>query len=159
MKTDKLTSSFLALRDKLHRSAMAFLKDDEDAKDAIQDTFEKLWMKNEIESNAEARNKLIHVLRNTCIDRIRTKHTVSIDSVEAEADVGYETPTEDMERYERFIIKGLTEAQLSIYNLITHQCLEYGEVAERLNMSVEVVRMNMSRARRRIRENLKKIDQ
>ncbi|MCM1071594.1 MAG: RNA polymerase sigma factor [Bacteroides sp.] len=158
MKKDVLTTSFLDIRGKLHRMAMRLLQNDEDARDAVQDTFEKLWSKDEIESNAEARNKLTRVLRNTCIDRLRTTHTVPLESVETEFDRGYETPTEDMERYERLIVNGLTETQTRIYNLITHDCLEYEEVAKQLNMSVEAVRMNMSRARKRIRENIKKID-
>lgn len=108
MKKDVLTISFLDIRSKLHRIAMRFLQNDEDAKDALQDTFEKLWSKDEIESNAEARNKLVHVLRNTCIDRLRTNHSVPLESAETDFEGGYETPTEDMERYERLIVKGLT---------------------------------------------------
>lgn len=158
MKKDVLTSSFLDIRSKLHRIAVRLLQNDEDARDAVQDTFEKLWSKDEIESNAEARNKLVYVLRNTCIDRLRTTHSVSLESVEAEAEGWYEIPTEDMERYERLIVNGLTEVQMRVYNLITHDCLEYEIVAKRLNMSVEAVRMNMSRARKRIRENIKMID-
>lgn len=158
MKKDVLTTSFLDIRSKLHRIAMRFLKNDEDAKDAVQDAFEKLWSKDEIESNAEARNKLVHVLRNTCIDRLRTNHFVPLESVVTEFESEYEMQTEDMERYEWLIVKGLTETQMSIYNLITHDCLEYEEVAKRLSMSVEAVRMNMSRARKRIRQNIKAID-
>ena len=158
MKKDILTTSFLDIRSKLHRIAMRLLQNDEDAKDAVQDTFEKLWSKDEIESNAEARNKLVHALRNTCIDRLRTNHSVPLESAEADSRGGYEMPTEDMERYERLIVKGLTDSQMRIYNLITHDCLEYEEVAKKLNMSVEAVRMNMSRARKRIRENVKMID-
>ncbi len=158
MKKEVLTSSYLDIRSKLHRIAMRLLQNDEDAKDALQDTFEKLWSKDDIESNAEARNKLVHVLRNTCIDRLRTSHTVPLESVETVFESGYETPTEDMERYEVLIVKGLTETQKRIYNLITHDCLEYEEVAKLLDMSVEAVRMNMSRARKRIRENIKIID-
>lgn len=158
MKKDVLTTSFLDIRSKLHRMAVRLLQNDEDARDAVQDTFEKLWSKDEIESDAEARNKLTRVLRNTCIDRLRTTHTVPLESVETEFDSGYETPTEDMARYERLIVKGLTETQMRIYNLIAHDCLEYEEVAKRLYMSVEAVRMNMSRARKRIRENIKMID-
>lgn len=161
MKKDVLTSSFLDIRGKLHRIAMRLLQNDEDAKDAVQDTFEKLWSKDEkdeIESNAEARNKLVHVLRNTCIDRLRTNHSIPLESSVTDFEGGYETPTEDMERYERLIVKGLTQTQMHIYNLIAHDCLEYEEVAKRLNMTVEAVRMNMSRARKRIRENIKMID-
>lgn len=158
MKKDTLTTSFLDIRSKLHRIAMRLLQNDENAKDAVQDTFEKLWTKEDIESNAEARNKLVHVLRNTCIDRLRTNHSVPLESVETDFEGGYETPTEYMERYEKLIVKGLTETQMRTYTLITHDCLEYEEVAKRLNMSVEAVRMNMSRARKRIRENIKMID-
>lgn len=158
MKKDVLTTSFLDIRSKLHRIAMRLLQNDEDAKDAVQDTFEKLWSKDEIESNAEARNKLVHVLRNTCIDRLRTNHSIPLECAETDFAGGYETSTEDIERYERLIVKGLTDSQMRIYNLITHDCLEYEEVARNLNMSVEAVRMNMSRARKRIRENVKMID-
>ena len=68
MKTDNLTSSFLELRDKLHRSALGFLKNDEDARDALQDTFFNLWRNGGAETDTEARNKLFAVLRNVCID-------------------------------------------------------------------------------------------
>lgn len=142
----------------MHRIAMRLLHSDEDAKDAVQDTFEKLWSKIEIESDDEARHKLIHILRNTCIDHLRGKHTVQMDVSKMESASGYEMPTENIAEYERLIIIGLTDLQRKIYYLITHDCLEYGEVASRLNMTVESVRMNMSRARRKISDNIKKID-
>ncbi len=71
MKPDNLTSTFMALRDKLHRSALRFLSNDEEARDALQDTYLRLWMKGSVESDAETRNKLFAVLRNICIDRLR----------------------------------------------------------------------------------------
>ncbi|MDE5842287.1 MAG: sigma-70 family RNA polymerase sigma factor, partial [Muribaculaceae bacterium] len=43
MKKDNLTYSFVALRSKLHQSALTLLKNDEDAKDALQDAFFNLW--------------------------------------------------------------------------------------------------------------------
>jgi len=158
MKTDVLTSAFLDIRSKMHRIAMRLLHDDEDARDAIQDTFEKLWSKDEINSDDEARNKLLHVLRNTCIDRLRTQHHVPLGTVESDTDSGYEMSIEDMSRYEQLITDGLTELQRRIYMMVTHECLEYEEISHILAMSVEAVRMNMSRARKRISENLKKID-
>lgn len=158
MKKDVLTSAFLDIRGKLHRIAVRLLHDDEDAKDAIQDTFEKLWSRDEIKSNDEARNKLVHVLHNTCIDRLRTQHTVSLESADSAIDSGYEMPVEDMTRYESLILGGLTELQRRIYMMVTHDCLEYDEIAGRLGMKVEAVRMNMSRARKRISENIKAIE-
>lgn len=68
-------------------------------------------------------------------------------------------PIENLAEYERLILIGLTDLQRKIYVLDTHDCLEYDEVATQLNMTVESVRMNMSRLRRCIAENIKKIDQ
>ena len=65
MKKDVLTSSFFDIRSKMHRIAMRLLHNDEDAKDAVQDTFEKLWSKIKIKSEEEARYKLVHILHNT----------------------------------------------------------------------------------------------
>ncbi len=158
MKTDILTSAFLDLRSKLHRIATRLLQDDEDASDALQDTFVKLWSKEKIESDPEARNKLVRALKNTCIDRLRARHTVPLDSVGTDS-AGYrETHFEDMERYEKLLLSGVTDRQRQIYNMITHDCLDYDEVASALGMTVEAVRTNMSRARRRISANIKIIE-
>lgn len=158
MKTDNLTYSFLALRDKLHRSAVGFLKDDEDAKDALQDTFLNLWRNGGVDSAPEARNKLFAVLRNVCIDRLRKPRSLPIDSHESDTIPAPSEEFEDIGRYEALLTKGLTDMQRRIYSLVTHDGLEYDEIAARLEMTVEAVRMNMSRARKRIRDNLKQIE-
>ena len=158
MKTDNLTSSYLALRDKLHRSALGFLKNDEDAKDAIQDTFFNLWRSGDTESEPEARNKLFTVLRNICIDRLRKPRTVPIDKIDTDGMESSPVEFEDMEKYESLLTAGLTDIQKQIYVLVAHKGWEYDKIADRLKMSVEAVRMNMSRARKRIRDNYKQLE-
>ncbi len=142
----------------MHRIAMKLLHNEVEVKDAIQYTFDKLWSKTEINSDEEARYKLVHILHNTCIDHLRGKHTIQMDVSNMENAGSYEMPTENMAEYERLILIGLTDLQRKIYVMVTHECLEYEEVAGQLNMSVEGVRMNMSRLRRRIAENIKKIN-
>lgn len=158
MKTDNLTSSYLALRDKLHRSALGFLKNDEDAKDALQDTFFNLWRSGDTESEPEARNKLFTVLRNICIDRLRKPRTVPIDKIDTEGMESSPVEFEEMEKYESLLTSGLTDIQKQIYSLVTHKGWEYDKIATRLKMSVEAVRMNMSRARKKIRDNYKQLE-
>lgn len=158
MKTDKLTSSYLTLRDKLHRSAMAFLKNDEDAKDAMQDTFIKLWRSGYVETEPEARNKLFAALRNICIDKLRKPRTEGIDSIVKGGPVVLPVEFEDMGRYESLLTDGLSNIQRQIYSLSIHKGMDYTEIADYLKMSVDAVRMNMSRARKRIRYNYKNLD-
>lgn len=158
MKTDNLTSSFLALRDKLHRSALGFLKNDEDARDALQDTFFNLWRDGGAETETEARNKLFAVLRNICIDRLRKPKTLPLDETDIDHLEVKAFSFEDMDRYESLLTTGLTDVQRRIYTLVTHDGMEYDAIAETLGISVEAVRMNMSRARRKIRDNYKQLD-
>lgn len=99
MKTDNLTSSFLALRDKLHRSALGFLKNDEDAKDALQDTFFNLWRNGGAETGTEVRSKLFAVLRNICIDKLRKPKTYPLDETDTDSLEVKPFSFEDMDRY------------------------------------------------------------
>lgn len=158
MKTDNLTSSFLALRDKLHRSALGFLKNDEDARDALQDTFFNLWRDGGAETETEARNKLFAVLRIICIDRLRKPKTYPLDETDTDSLKVKAFSFEDMDKYESLLTSGLTDIQRHIYSLVTHDGMEYDTIAETLGMSVEAVRMNMSRARKKIRDNYKQLD-
>lgn len=158
MKTDHLTSSFMTLRDRLHRCALAFLKDDEDASDALQDTFLRLWKSGEMESDSEASSKLFVVLRNVCIDRLRRNRTVELEdrhvvSLNIEPSSG-----EDMNRLETLLTAGLSRLQRQIYSLFVHYSMDYKEIAIRLNMTEGAVRAQMCRARKKISKNHKLLD-
>ena len=154
-----MTSSFLGLRDKLHHIALRYLQSDEDAQDALQDTWLKLSSKSGVESSIEAKNKLVTVLRNICIDRLRKAKSIPIDSISSNDVPQYSMETEDVEKFEQLLRQQLTPLQRQIFNLVTHEGCEYEQIAEQLSMSAEAVRMNMSRIRKKIRETLKKLDQ
>lgn len=158
MKTDHLTSTFMALRQRLHRSALAYLKDDEDARDALQDTFEKLWKSSDIESDTEASSKLFVALKNVCIDRLRRRKSVELEdkhivSLKIEPSSG-----EDMERLENLLTAGLTQVQRHIYSLSVHYSMDYKDIAKRLNLKEAAIRTQMCRVRKKISENYKILD-
>ena len=156
MEKDLLTSSFLGLRDKLHHIALKYLGSDEDAKDALQDTWLKLRSKGEVETTIEARNKLVTVLRNVCIDHLKKAREIPIDvTVDIQA---YRMDEEDIGNLEQLLQEGLTPLQKEIFNLVTHEGFDYNEIAKQLSMSVEAVRMNMSRTIKNIRENYKRLN-
>lgn len=159
MGLDLMTSSFIGLRDKLHRIALCYLQNDEDALDALQDTWLKLSDKGDVESSQEARNKLVAVLRNNCIDLLRKKRTIPIDSIDTGEVPRCCMEIEDIERLEQLLQQQLTPQQRQIFNLITHEGMDYEQVATQMSMTVEAVRMNMSRMRKKIRETYKKLNQ
>lgn len=158
MEIDVLTSSFLGLRDKLHHIALNYLESDEDAKDALQDTWLKLRNRGDVETTSEARNKLVTVLRHVCIDRLRKAKPIPIDTISVRELNGYSMEEEDLKRLETLLQKGLTPQQREIFNLVTHEGMEYEQIAEKLSMTVEAARMNMSRIRKKMRETYNKLN-
>ena len=158
MNTDNLTQSFIALRERLHRSAVTLLKNEEDAIDAMQDTFYKLWRSGKVETEAEAKAKLFTVLRNVCIDNLRKRRSVALEDADVSICISEPHPLEDMDHLEQLITSGLTELQRKIYSLSVHHGLDYCEIADRLGMNEGAVRANMCRVRKKISENYSKID-
>ena len=108
METDVLTSSFLGLRDKLHHIALNYLESDEDAKDALQDTWLKLRNGSKVKTTSEARNKLVTVLRHVCIDRLRKAKPIPIDTLRVREINGYDIEVEDLKHLESLLQEGLT---------------------------------------------------
>lgn len=155
---DILTSSFLNLRSKLHHIALNYLSNDEDAKDALQDTWLKLKSKGNISDDNEAKNKLVCALRNVCIDKLRKAKMQSIEDSRTSKLLYYTMETEDIKNLENLLSKDLSPLQQQIFNLVTHEGYDYELIAEELSMSVEAVRMNMSRARKKIREHYKRLN-
>ena len=157
MNHDFLTHSYLALREKLFRSAVAFLKDEEEAKDAMQDAYMNLWSKNPVTSDSEAGNKLFKALKNRCIDILRyeARRKSAFENAEEPIDI----PTDDcLDDYEKLLISNLSERQREVYRCIVHEGLEYDKVADLTGKSVESVRTEMSRIRKKIQRNLKRND-
>ena len=158
MEIDVLTSSYFGLRDKLHHIALSYLESDEDAKDALQDTWLKLRNGSKVETTSEAKNKLVTVLRHVCIDHLRKAKSIPIDTVSAYETKGYNMDVEDLKHLETLLQKGLTPQQREIFDLVTHEGMEYEQIAEKLSMTVEAVRMNMSRIRKKMRETYNKLN-
>ena len=142
----------------VHHIALNYLESDEDAKDALQDTWLKLRNGSKVETTSEAKNKLVTVLRHVCIDHLRKAKSIPIDTVSAYETKGYNMDVEDLKHLETLLQKGLTPQQREIFDLVTHEGMEYEQIAEKLSMTVEAVRMNMSRIRKKMRETYNKLN-
>ena len=112
----------------------------------------------QVETTSEAKNKLVTVLRHVCIDHLRKAKSIPIDTVSAYETKGYNMDVEDLKHLETLLQKGLTPQQREIFDLVTHEGMEYEQIAEKLSMTVEAVRMNMSRIRKKMRETYNKLN-
>ena len=97
-------------------------------------------------------------MRHVCIDHLRKAKPIPIDTVRVRELNGYNMEEEDLKRLETLLQEGLTLQQREIFNLVTHEGMEYEQIAEKLSMTVEAVRMNMSRIRKKMRETYNKLN-
>ncbi len=154
----------LPISNKLLRFALQILQDEEEAKDVLQDIFLKLLQKREelvaIE-NVEA--FAMRMTRNRCLDVIRARRTVSVELVkkhnfpdEDSLETDYLENTDSVSLVKQ-IIAGLPDLQRTIIHLRDIEQLEYEEIATATEMNVNAIRVNLSRARKKVRDEILKI--
>ena len=74
MPRELLTDTFLNLRDRFRARARRILGNDEDADDALQEAFFRLWSKDyPVRTQAEAEALLSTAVRNTSLDAVRRR--------------------------------------------------------------------------------------
>lgn len=155
-----LTNTFTAMRKKLLRIAMHILPDEDDAADALQDAFCRLWPRRDnINSSAEAEALTTTTLRNICIDNVRRRkiETVPIDEEHDRCEEGnHNTHEERYNEVKKIIENELTQQQKEILELKEIEGYTIEEIAERVSSTESAVKMNLSRARKKIRECYRK---
>jgi RNA polymerase sigma-70 factor (ECF subfamily) len=155
----------IPLSGKLFHFARLLLKDHAEAEDSVQEIFLKLWkMRNELAEYNNLEAFAMRVTRNWCLDRLKAKKPVYIESYS----LGYELHSEvenplrmlentDQMTTIRKHMQTLPEQQQTIIRLRDMDGYEYEEIAAIMGMNVNAVRVNLSRARNSIREHLIKI--
>lgn len=161
MTTEAFKENILPLNRKLLGFANRFMKDLDDAKDVVQEIYFKLWnMRNDLDKYNSVEALAMRMTRNLCLDKIKLKKTVSLNSVVREESTN-ELREEDKLSEQKLAIRRvkqtietLDEPQKSIIQLRDIEGYEYHEIAQILNMNVNTVRVSLSRARKKVREQM-----
>ena len=150
MSKETLTSTFTELRNGFLRLAMRFLPNKEDADDALQEAFFRLWKHaDQIGSREEAEALTVVTVKN---------HLPTVELDENRDDSISDSAADSLEKEERFrmveriIELRLTPLQQQILHMKEYDGKTYSEIAESLGMQEPAVRMQLSRARKEIRE-------
>lgn len=160
MSKETLTSTFTELRKNFLRLAMRFLPNKEDADDALQEAFFRLWRHaDQIGSREEAEALTVVTVKNLCIDTLRKRNNIpTVELDENRGESVCDQADESIEREERFrmleriIELRLTPLQQQILRMKEYEGKKYDEIAEILGMQEPAVRMQLSRARKEIRD-------
>ena len=150
---------------KLLRFATHFLKDEDQARDVVQDVMLKLWLKrnklNEIE-NIEA--FAMRMTRNRCLDILKASKTVPIDREtnrkinEKTVDVHKKVELSESANQIKQLIGKLPDLQRTVMQLRDIEQLSYDEIAEATELKINAIRVNLSRARKKVRDEFLKLN-
>ncbi len=159
-------TSILPVSKKLLRFATLFLKNEDEAKDAVQDVFLKLWQKkDELEKIENVEAYAMQMTRNRCLDVIRANKTIPIsaetdrkmkeDSVNVHLQIEYSESANQIKN----LIDRLPDLQRTVMYMRDIEQLSFNEIAETTELQINAIRVNLSRARKKVRDEFLKLDQ
>lgn len=155
---------FLPVQTKLYRLAFRLTGNAQDAEDMVQETYLRLWRRRE--EIAELSNPdafCLTTLRNVCYDAFRRKELPEDDSppeeltIADDTDLARETEMLDDAERIRLLIDRLPEPQRAVMSMRDIGDLSFDEIGLATGLSQTNIRVLLSRARKKIREQFNQI--
>lgn len=160
---DVFRERFLGFHPKLYRIAFALLGRAEDAEDAVQDLYLKLWTKRrELEHIRQAEAYCITLLKNQCLDILRSPKANKRESIEEVFSLSSDKrPDKAVEEKEALsivqqLIGELPENQQQALRLQSIESCSVEEIEKAMGLTSSNIRTLLSRARKTIRNEFNK---
>ncbi|MBZ0327071.1 MAG: RNA polymerase sigma factor [Altibacter sp.] len=159
MKQREFLSTVMPFKDKLYRLAKRLLVSSEEAEDAVQEVYLKLWNgKDRIKNYVNPEAFAITMTKNYCLDRLKSKQAANLKIVHS----NYQNSDNLEKKVEANdgvsivfkIMETLPEQQRMILQLRDVEQFEFAEIAQMLESNETAVRVSLSRARKTVREQL-----
>ncbi len=165
MQAINFRNDILPLKDKLFRLALRITMNRAEAEDVVQDTMLRVWgRRDEWEGMESVEAYCLTVCRNLAIDRSQLKESQNEELTESNANTPDSADpyslcvrNEQMALIHR-LINGLPEKQRTILQLRDVEGKSYKEIADIVGVSEEQVKVNLFRARQKIKQQYTEIN-
>jgi RNA polymerase sigma factor (sigma-70 family) len=138
--------------DGLYRFILKNIKDEDDARDVVQDSFEKMWKNHQNIDAAKSKSYLFTTGYHTMIDKIRRKkHTVDYNEVNEEQ-LFHTTQYSDVKKIVNEAVNLLPEQQKAVITLRDFEGYNYKEIGEITGLTESQVKVYIYRARTFLKE-------
>ena len=158
MTRQEFITGYLPLTEALYRVAYYILEDSEDAEDAVQDLFLKLWTSGASGTVGNPKAYCIAMMKNLCIDRLRREKKLYgeplPEKLPCNDDIVRDIEArETLERISR-CMESLSESQRNVLKMKVFEDLSYEEISQRTGMNIFTLRVLLSQARRKLKNEL-----
>jgi RNA polymerase sigma-70 factor, ECF subfamily len=148
----------------LYGYAFRILRNQEEAEDAVQEVFIKLWnLGNKLDEYNSPAALAVTMTKNFCIDQLRKKKHFIQEDIDRQNifNIDNASPFELMENMEseailNHIIDQLPDIYKDVIKLREIEDLSYEEIADKTQQNINTLRVTLSRARKMIRNEFNK---
>lgn len=152
---------WMPLSEKFYRVAYYMLESEQDAEDAVQELYLKLWKSHESLKNLHNPAAYgISLLKNICIDRVRRREVRKSEPVESIQPMADTSPdrqiaAKDLLKLIMTEIDKLPDRQAEVMRMMILEDRNYKEISEKTGLSQVHVRVLVSTARKTLKQKLK----
>jgi RNA polymerase sigma factor (sigma-70 family) len=164
MELEDFNLKVLPVKDKLFRFALSLLQNREDAKDALQEIFLKMWIyRDQLDKICNIESYAMKMMKYHCLDKMKFyKNKQMVDLTERQMDMDNFTPftSVSFNNLKELMIKlfsTLPENQRMVIHMRDIEHCSFEEIQEVTGMTINNIRVNLSRARQNIRSSYMKI--
>jgi RNA polymerase sigma factor (sigma-70 family) len=144
--------------DGLYRFILKNIKDEDEARDIVQDTFEKMWRNHEHVEGSKAKSYLFTTGHHTMIDRIRRKKYTSDFTEVNEASLFHTEQYSDLKQVLNNAVNQLPDIQKAVITLRDFEGYSYEEIGKITELSESQVKVYIYRARVFLKEYIGSVE-
>jgi RNA polymerase sigma-70 factor (ECF subfamily) len=163
MTAEEFKSRLLPVKNKLFRLALNLLMNRQEAEDAVQEVYLKMWnMRNDLSKYKSTDALMMTITRNHCLDKIKTKKNKAFglhEDYNMDQTTSLDEHTEYLDLVEsvKKLIHQLPEQQRIIIHLRDVEGYDFEEIVKITGYDMNYIRVNISRGRKKIKESIIKM--
>ena len=156
MTSQTFETSVFSLKDEMYCFAKKFLQSSDEAEDLVQDLLLKFWQKKEeLLEYGNLKSYILKCVKNDCLNRLK-HHQVKMNfaKVKLHTSDAFQMETNNLKDFILKYISELPEKQRLVMHLRDVEEHEVSEIAEILEMEENAVRVNLMRARQKVKAQI-----
>ncbi|MEE4197712.1 MAG: RNA polymerase sigma factor [Bacteroidales bacterium] len=158
MTVDQYNKSVDLYADAVYRFMLKNIRQPDEAKDIVQDTYEKLWVRAADVSFEKVKAYLFSTAYHTMIDKIRKNKRISSVEEYGGLDPLHDEQYSDLNEVLHEALNKLPNIQRSVILLRDYEGYSYQEIAEITGLSESQVKVYIYRGRRALKEYIGSIE-
>jgi RNA polymerase sigma-70 factor (ECF subfamily) len=156
-------NSIMPISQKMYRYAFSILKNEDTAKDVVQECLMKIWNKRSLLPDIDSPESwAMRIIRNQCYDWVKTnRFTIEPDSttlISEDDDTDYTSILNDSANWLEKILEILSPKNREIFHLREVEELTYQQIADVMSLSISDVKVSIYRTRQKIKTSFQKIE-